>query len=486
MVWWIHVGILLGTVLATSNASAQPLEAASPSIDAGVFIGGNYFSDDIELGNASFSDQVPQSAPLVGLRLSYALLPDIAPGSALGPHLTLELETKLAFSSTDEVPEMMRDSHFSPVLGWRAQLIFGLRQSRSLRPFAVLGAGAETAFSRSPFASDVDTDTAVHWGLGAVYAMTPRYGLRADLRHGITAGREKFGASTLEFHTGFYYSFGMGGGSTGQAARSAQPDGTTSVETVPMDTSQEPTAPADADGDGIPDFTDACPEVAETVNDVEDDDGCPEANVDRDNDGLAGAADRCPNTAEDMDGFEDEDGCPETDNDKDGLPDTSDGCPMKPENLNGFEDDDGCPDEFPPQLKEITGAIQGLRFRGGGARLLARSNRSLDRLTTILRGYPSVRIKLTGHTNDRGKPEKNLALSQQRAEAVKAYLVGKGIDAGRIDTAGAGAERPVASNASRRGRAKNQRVELELVAPTPEAPTPETPTPEASGESPAP
>lgn len=132
----------------------------------------------------------------------------------------------------------------------------------------------------------------------------------------------------------------------------------------------------DADGDGIADDNDDCPEeMPEDRDGFEDDDGCPED--DNDNDMVPDAADRCPTQAEDLDGYEDEDGCPELDNDGDSIPDERDACPLvpgvaskskkylgcppkdsdgdgilddvdscpdQPEDLDGRFDQDGCPD----------------------------------------------------------------------------------------------------------------------------------------------
>ena len=129
----------------------------------------------------------------------------------------------------------------------------------------------------------------------------------------------------------------------------------------------------DADGDGIPDEVDECPELAEDKDGFEDSDGCPDP--DNDDDGVPDSSDRCPTEKEDLDGFQDDDGCPDPDNDKDGVLDVDDACPNEPgpttadantrgcpdrdgdgiidkldkcpdvaENKNGVEDDDGCPE----------------------------------------------------------------------------------------------------------------------------------------------
>ena len=74
-----------------------------------------------------------------------------------------------------------------------------------------------------------------------------------------------------------------------------------------------------------------------------------------------------------------------------------------------------------------------------------------------------TKIELAGHTDSDGSAESNLKLSQDRAAAVKAYLVSKGISASRIQTVGYGESRPVAQNSSEAGRAKNRRTEVRVI-----------------------
>jgi len=97
----------------------------------------------------------------------------------------------------------------------------------------------------------------------------------------------------------------------------------------------------DADGDGVYDIDDRCPDSKEDRDGFKDSDGCPEP--DNDGDALLDAQDKCPNAAEDVDQFEDEDGCPEEDNDKDGVPDLNDPCPNAAEDGAGIRPKDGCP-----------------------------------------------------------------------------------------------------------------------------------------------
>jgi OmpA-OmpF porin, OOP family len=87
----------------------------------------------------------------------------------------------------------------------------------------------------------------------------------------------------------------------------------------------------------------------------------------------------------------------------------------------------------------------------------------LDDLVSKLKGVALEVIIAVGHTDSIGTVKYNLKLSVRRAEAVKAYLVSKGIEPNRIYTEGKGKSQPVASNKTASGRAKNRRVEIEVV-----------------------
>ena len=88
---------------------------------------------------------------------------------------------------------------------------------------------------------------------------------------------------------------------------------------------------------------------------------------------------------------------------------------------------------------------------------------TLDDLAAKIQGINVETIISTGHTDSIGTDAYNQALSLRRANAVKAYLVSKGIAADRIVVEGKGERQPVATNATREGRAKNRRVEIEVV-----------------------
>ncbi len=448
----------------TDGRDRDDAQPTPRQIDLGVFIGGNYFSDQLELGNAYFAEQVPNSAFLLGLRGSYLVLPNLALDSSLAPQLAIELESKLALSSTGSNEQAMRDQFFAPVLGWRAQARLSLWSDYRLHPFLVVGAGGETVITSSPFVASGDSDAGVFWGLGAHYALDDAYGLRADVRHGITAGRHDLAAHTAELHVGVYYRFSLGEPPAPPPEPEPEPDiieDLVTIETEPIE--------ADEDEDGIIDDLDECPTEPEIFNEIDDEDGCPE--VDSDNDGLLGTRDQCPDAAEDLEGFEDDDGCPDLDNDEDGNPDVSDECPNTPENENGFEDEDGCPDELPDQVAAYVGVIRGIRFPSGSAQIRdQRSRELLAEAAETLSEYPSLRIRISGHTDARGNERRNLELSRARADAVKWYLVDEGIEHDRIVTMGYGPSQPIDSNDTKEGRANNRRIEFELLQrPTPRA-----------------
>ncbi len=224
----------------------------------------------------------------------------------------------------------------------------------------------------------------------------------------------------------------------------------------------------DNDNDGILDIDDKCPNKPEDVDGFQDKDGCPDP--DNDNDAILDVNDKCPgtdetvrqkvDTREDMDGFNDNDGCPDPDNDEDGIPDIKDKCPNKAETFNGWEDEDGCPDVVPDIKIEVGKPLilKGVYFLTGSAKLDPNSTEILTDVFELLRDNPQIEVEIRGHTDNTGSYERNMKLSLERAESVKAFLVKKGIDATRMTTFGFGPDRPIESNDTVEGRAKNRRI----------------------------
>lgn len=104
--------------------------------------------------------------------------------------------------------------------------------------------------------------------------------------------------------------------------------------------------------------------------------------------------------------------------------------------------------------------LEGVTFETGSARITPAAKFVLDKIIPGLIKNPTIEIAIHGHTDNQGKASDNLRLSQERANAVKAYLVSQGVDAARIQTKGFGFTRPIADNATEEGRAKNRRIEF--------------------------
>lgn len=104
--------------------------------------------------------------------------------------------------------------------------------------------------------------------------------------------------------------------------------------------------------------------------------------------------------------------------------------------------------------------LDSVYFKNASARLTPESRTQVDELVKILKAYPTVEIKIEGHTDNFGIPEKNLRLSNIRAASVKRYLTMNGIVPERITTEGFGDAKPIGDNATPEGMAKNRRIEV--------------------------
>lgn len=205
----------------------------------------------------------------------------------------------------------------------------------------------------------------------------------------------------------------------------------------------------DTDNDSILDYLDNCPETYGP----KENNGCPWP--DTDGDGLLDNDDKCPYLA----GPVTNQGCPLQDTDKDGIPDGEDKCPATP----GTIENKGCP-EIEEEVQEIINtAFDNLQFETGKDVIKSSSFESLDNLAKLLIDKPEWKLQIAGHTDDVGKAQSNLILSKKRAEAVKKYIADKGVDTDRISALYFGETQPIAENDTAEGRAKNRRVEMNIV-----------------------
>ena len=251
--------------------------------------------------------------------------------------------------------------------------------------------------------------------------------------------------------------------------------------------------PGDRDGDGFPDSDDNCPDDPETWNGFDENDGCPD-DPDTDKDLIPDSKDSCILEPEDKDGYLDDDGCPDNDNDADGISDVTDRCRDKPEDYDGWQDEDGCPDpdndsDTVPDLEDVCPNTPG---PAGGDRsgcpkknqlVIVTANEIritkqiqfdfnkavikpgisftiLDEINGILRENPKVTLEVQGHTDNVGNAAFNQKLSQDRADAVRKYLVAHGTDTKRLVSKGYGMTQPIVPNTTEQNRALNRRVQF--------------------------
>lgn len=335
----------------------------------------------------------------------------------------------------------------------RGHLVGQLTHS-SVTPFLLVGAGALGANSREMGGASA---FAMHAGVGVKIPLDELLSVRFDVRDTITKASPQTTASLAhspEALLGLTFTLDRAKPVAPAPPPDTDADGIADVsDHCPQQAGAAPDGcPADSDKDGITDGKDSCPNQAGLAPT-----GCPPP-ADTDGDGVVDSQDACPNQAGTQ-----KDGCPDPDPDKDNISGAKDQCPDQPETVNGYQDEDGCPDAIPEAVKQFTGAIPGIAFDFGKAKIRASSYAILDKAVQTLTEYPDVKIAVVGHTDNVGVRERNIELSRQRAEAVKSYLVSKHIEASRISAEGMGPDQPVSAENTEAARAKNRRIEFNIV-----------------------
>jgi OOP family OmpA-OmpF porin len=363
--------------------------------------------------------------------------------------LGIEGEAMAAGSKVKSTPNQ------AVLYGYRAFLVLQA-PTAWISPFLVGGYGRLGGVSR---AMGADVDQGFMFGAGAKIPVTHILGVRFDLRDNLTPNDH---AGSGQAHN---FEVLLGLSATIERTRKEPPpppadsdhDGLAdSADKCPNDAGPAPDGcPADTDGDGVLDRDDYCPREAGPAPK-----GCPVVDPDPDKDGVPVPCDACPSEP----GIA-PDGCPVRDKDGDGIPDNVDKCPNEPETKNGFEDQDGCPDKIPDAVKKFSGVVQGIYFKQGSAVIRPESKPVLNQAVRVLQDYPSIGFEIDGHTSSEGDKETNDKLSQDRADAVKQYIVDQGVDPKRIQTHGYGSEQPIADNKTKAGREKNRRIEFKVLQP---------------------
>jgi OOP family OmpA-OmpF porin len=295
---------------------------------------------------------------------------------------------------------------------WSANILYHLPTLGSwFAPFATIG-GGRGDYDRDTFGK-TSTQNEYNFGLGAYFGTSKRFAFRADVRGIYLNDAEKlqpYASAGLVLKLGRI----------------------------------EPPKVADADGDGVPDNLDKCPNTP--PGRIVGPDGCE---FDSDHDGVVDGADMCPNTPAGV--KVDTRGCP-LDSDGDGVPDYLDKCPNTPAGTK--VDASGCPIPVAATF-DLT-----VEFAFNSAEINDLSFRELRKAMTFMRENPNTNAVVEGNTDNKGTDAYNQKLSERRAAAVKDVLVKSGIDASRLSTVGYGETRPVASNDTEEGRAKNRRVTI--------------------------
>lgn len=203
----------------------------------------------------------------------------------------------------------------------------------------------------------------------------------------------------------------------------------------------------DTDKDGLHDKIDLCPKKKGPKAFK----GCP----DTDKDGLHDKVDKCPTQK----GTKQMEGCPDTD--KDGLHDKVDQCPTQ----WGPKENKGCPVALiiKKNRRLVIDIKDKIYFKTGKATILSKSYYVIDNVIRILNRYPKLRVRVEGHTDNVGGYRTNLRLSRRRARAVREYMRKKGISRRRLRFRGYGYRKPISTNRTKTGRAKNRRVEFVIL-----------------------
>jgi len=203
----------------------------------------------------------------------------------------------------------------------------------------------------------------------------------------------------------------------------------------------------DTDGDGIADKDDACPNDKGTKAN----NGCPDA----DNDGVIDSKDKCPNVA----GPAANNGCPWPDTDNDGVLDKDDDCPK----VAGLASNKGCPEVSVQDIAKLEELFKTVYFETNKASFKSETIAKLNEAIAIIVKYPTAKFAISGHTDSIGNDAYNLKLSEERAQAVKNYLISKGVSSNNLTAKGYGETQPVESNMYNAGRAANRRVDIKLI-----------------------
>ncbi|MEE9207925.1 MAG: OmpA family protein [Gemmatimonadota bacterium] len=376
---------------------------------------------------------------------------------------------------------------YGGALGYAAQL------APNLQLLSVAGVGQ---LKFDPAGIPSATDLQINFGTGVRLFVSPNVAFRVDGRTYLVpdspeldaARAALFPGATIDGGTTRFVAWSAGLSFFFGGSRDADGDGVTDDLDLCPDTPRGASVdangcPIDTDGDGVADYVDDCPDTPAGAS--VDDDGCP---MDTDGDGVFDGLDQCPDTPAgarvdssgcptDADGdgvFDGLDQCPDTpagasvdengcpsDTDGDGVLDGIDRCPSTPSGAS--VDENGCT-VIEAGIEQGRLVLQGIEFEFNRADIRDTSKPTLDEVAAALVGRPNLQVEIRGYTDSTGGANYNQSLSERRAESVMAYLLESApqLDASRFSARGYGEVDPVATNDTEEGRSQNRRVEFHI------------------------
>ncbi|WP_457745108.1 OmpA family protein [Sulfurimonas sp.] len=315
--------------------------------------------------------------------------------------------------------------------------VYTFNKRSSVVPFAKAGLGLETFTTNKANNSD---SLFLDAGVGAKVAFTDNLALKLEAIYMLKPDSAHAGNADSNLLTlvGLTYSFGA----RAQKEPVIQPKEV--VEEVAVATV---VVPLDSDNDGVIDAKDKCANTP--ANTPVDADGCA-IPQDNDNDGVLNAQDKCPNTPADT--KVDANGCKvNLDTDNDGVLNANDLCPNTP--IGTKVNSDGCPAKINLHIT----------FGNNSTKVSEASQKELDKYATFLTTYTNYSAKIVGYTDSVGSAAYNKKLSQKRADAVVKSLIERGVNPSQLSAKGMGEADAIADNSTKEGRAKNRRIEAELI-----------------------
>ena len=404
--------VLLASVFLLPLSAQAEIKAGS--VEVTPFGGYNFFEK-----RQNLEDQ-----PLVGGRLGYNFT------NSFGIEGTWEFmksyvdNKNLRFSREGQFTRPINDVSITQ---FSLDLVYHFMPESVFNPYIVGGYGIA---HYSPKINNKNMSV-VNFGLGAKYWVAEHVALRADVRDNMVLDES---IHNVETTLGVVFAFG------GESKKAAAP------------------LPVDSDNDGVTDNLDKCPGTPAGVK--VDANGCP---LDSDKDGVTDDLDKCPNTPAGV--KVGPDGCP-PDSDHDGVTDDLDKCPGTPEGVK--VDKDGCPPVIvvPAQVKAAAAerfcskpAVLAINFDSDKTDIKPRYHDELKTVGDFLSYFPNAKGEISGHTDSTAGNAHNQSLSERRAESVEKYISTTfKVNKGRITTKGYGEAKPVASNKTKAGRAKNRRI----------------------------